>query len=119
MMFQRRQQCLNNDSLSDSVADAINSAENVDSSVEEGEITSEQQNKRKTQEVDSEDSASKSEYENLRDKNIQERQKMMNMLGINSLCAKMTTSANNKKRPKKSPPAEPRKSARLAKKDHS
>ena len=106
------------DSLSDSVADAINSAENVDSSVEEGEITSEQQNKRKTQEVDSEDSASQSEYENLRDKNIQERQKMMNMLGINSLCAKMTTSANNKKRPKKSPPAEPRKSARLAKKDH-
>ena len=106
------------DSLSDSIADAMNSAENVDSSLEEGEITSGQQNKRKTQEVDSEDSASKSEYENLRDKNIQERQKMMNMLGINSLCAKMTTSANNKKRPKKSPPAEPRKSARLAKKDH-
>ena len=48
--------------LSDSVADAINSAENVDSSVEEGEIMSEQQNKRKTQEVDSEDSASKSEF---------------------------------------------------------
>ena len=106
------------DSLSDSIADAMNSAEDVDSSVEEGEITSGQQNKRKTQEVDSEDSASKSEYENLRDKNIQERQQLMNQLGLNNLFAKKTTVANKKKRTKQSPPAEPRKSARLAQKDH-
>ena len=106
------------DSLSDSIADAMNSAENVDSSLEEGEITSGQQNKRKTQEVDSEDSASKSEYENLRDKNIQERQQFINQLGLNNLFAKKTTVANKKKRAKQSPPAEPRKSARLAQKDH-
>ena len=106
------------DSLSDSIADAINSAENVDSSVEEGEITSGQQNKRKTPEVDSEDSTSKSEYENLREKNIQERQKLINQLGLNNMFAKKTTVANKKKRAKQSPPAEPRKSARLAKKDH-
>ena len=131
------------DSLSESIADAISSAANVDSS-EEGEDTmTGQQNKRKAQD-DADDShdevayddadehsanddnshSVQSEYENVRDKNVEEREKMMNLLGLNNLFAKKPTAANKKKRAKKSPPAEaaepaePRKSARLAQKDH-
>ena len=91
------------DSISDSIEDAINSAANIDDSDD-----------------NSDHLAPQSEYENIRDKNVEERQKMTNLLGLNSLFAKKPTAANKKKRAKKSPPAEPaepRKSARLAQKD--
>ena len=124
------------DSLSESIADAISSAANVDSSEEGEDIMTGQQNKRKAQD-DADDShdevaqddadehddnshSVQSEYEKVRDRNVEERQKMINLLGLNSLFAKKPTAANKKKRAKKSPPAEPaepRKSARLAQKD--
>ena len=124
------------DSLSESIADAISSAANVDSSEEGEDIMTGQQNKRKAQD-DADDShdevaqddadehddnshSVQSEYEKVRDRNVEERQKMINLLGLNSLFAKNPTAANKKKRAKKSPPAEPaepRKSARLAQKD--
>ena len=122
------------DSLSESIADAISSA-NVDFSEEGEDIMTGQQNKRKAQDQDDADDSHdevayddddnshsvQSEYENVRDKNVEERQKMMNRLGLNSLFAKKPTAAKKKKRAQKSPPAEPaepRKSARLAQKDH-
>ena len=124
------------DSLSESIADAISSAANVDSSEEGEDIMTGQQNKRKAQD-DADDShdevaqddadehddnshSVQSEYEKVRDRNVEERQKMINLLGLNSLFAKKPTAVNKKKRAKKSPPAEPaepRKSARLAQKD--
>ena len=124
------------DSLSESIADAISSAANVDSSEEGEDIMTGQQNKRKAKD-DADDShdevaqddadehddnshSVQSEYEKVRDRNVEERQKMINLLGLNSLFAKKPTAANKKKRAKKSPPAEPaepRKSARLAQKD--
>ena len=124
------------DSLSESIADAISSAANVDSSEEGEDIMTGQQNKRKAQD-DADDShdevaqddadehddnshSVQSEYEKVRDRNVEERQKMINLLGLNSLFAKKPTAANKKKRAKKSPPgepSEPRKSARLAQKD--
>ena len=133
------------DSLSESIADAISSAANVDSSEEGEDIMTGQQNKRKAQDQDDADDSHdevayddadehsanddnshsvQSEYENVRAKNVEERQKMMNLLGLNNLFAEKPTAANKKKRAKKSPPAEPsepaepRKSARLAQKDH-
>ena len=62
-------------------------------------------------------SAPQSEYENVRDRNIAERQQKMNELGIIKLFVKKTPAAKRNKRAKISAPAPARKSARLAKKD--
>ena len=84
--------------MSESIADAISSA-NVDFSEEGEDIITGQQNKRKAQDQDDADDSHdevayddddnshsvQSEYENVRDKNVEERQKMMNRLGLNSL----------------------------------
>ena len=59
-------------------------------------------------------SAPQSEYENVRDRNIAERQQKMNELGINKLFAKNTPAPKRNRKPETSAPAQARKSARLA-----
>ena len=80
------------DSISDSIEDAINSAANIN---------------------DSDDNidhlAPQSEYENIRDRNIAERQQMMN-----ELFAKKTPVPKRKRKAETSAPAPARQSARLA-----
>ena len=80
------------DSISDSIEDAINSAANIN---------------------DSDDNidhlAPQSEYENIRDRNIAERQQMMN-----ELFAKKTPAPKRKRKAETSAPAPARQSARLA-----
>ena len=80
------------DSISDSIEDAINSAANIDDSDD-----------------NSDHLAPQSEYENIRDRNIAERQQRMN-----ELFAEKTPAPKRKRKPKTSAPAPARKSARLA-----